>query len=197
MFIKASKFEKLIKTAYKDNRLHVGNDGEYFLAAGAGWSMAMKEHLIPKELKAIIIKYVGYMPDPQECFLALEEGDQAEVPGAFIGKENVKDMPFAEATHLAYIRNGVLFNIFQGATENRDFMIKASMIDLIDESEIDVQDGELRIRGPYLDLAGNQIIVENDRMQLRMFISSQDPAGAELLEYLEKADLNSFGKDEA
>lgn len=197
MFIKASKFEKLIKTAYKDNRLHVGNDGEYFLAAGAGWSMAMKEHLIPKELKAIIIKYVGYMPDPQECFLALEEGDQAEVPGAFIGKENVKDMPFAEATHLAYIRNGVLFNIFQGATENRDFMIKASMIDLIDESEIDVQDGELKIRGPYLDLAGNQIIVENDRMQLRMFISSQDPAGAELLEYLEKADLNSFGKDEA
>ena len=197
MFIKPSKFEKLIKTAYKDSRLHVGNDGENFLAAGAGWSMAMKEHLIPKELKAIIIKYVGYMPDPQECFLALEEGDQAEVPGAFIGKENVKDMPFAEATHLAYIRNGVLFNIFQGATETRDFMIKASMIDLIDESEIDVQDGELRIRGPYLDLAGNQIIVENDRMQLRLFISSPDPAGAELLEYLEKADLNSFGKDEA
>ena len=196
MFIKPSKFEKLIKTAYKDNRLHVGNDGENFLAAGAGWSMAMKEHLIPKELKAIIIKYVGYMPDPQECFLALEEGDQAEVPGAFIGKENVKDMPFAEATRLAYIRNGVVFNIFQSVSKTKDFMIQASLIDLIDESEIDDQDGELRIRGPFLDLAGNQIIVENDRMQLRLFISSPDPAGAELLEHLEKTDLNSFGEEE-
>ena len=46
------------------------------------------------------------------------------------------------------------------------------------------------------DLAGNQIIVENDRMQLRLFISSPDPAGAELLEHLEKTDLNSFGEEE-
>ena len=158
--------------------------------------MAMKEHLIPKELKAIIIKYVGYMPDPQECFLALEEGDQAEVPGAFIGKENVKDMPLAEATRLTYIRNGVAFNIFQSVSKTKDFMIRASLIDLIDESEIDDQDGELRIRGPFLDLTGNQIIVENDRMQLRLFISSPDSAGAELLEHLEKTDLNSFGEEE-
>ena len=81
MFIKPSKFEKLIKTAYKGGRLHVGNDGENFLAAGAGWSMSMRKDLIPKELRAIIIKYVGRMPDVDEYFLALEDGDQTEVPG--------------------------------------------------------------------------------------------------------------------
>ena len=196
MFIKASKFEKLIKTAYKDNRLHVGNDGEYFLAAGAGWSMAMKEHLMPKEMKAAVIKYVGRMPEREEYFLALEEGDQEEVPGAFIGKEDIKYLPYAEPTRLAYISNGALFNIFQSISKDRDFMIWAPMIDMIDESEIDVQDGELKLRGPYLDLAGNQIIVENDRMQMRLYISEPDVAEAELLGYLEKVDLNSFGEEE-
>ena len=78
MFIKPSKFEKLIKTAYKGGRLHVGNDGENFLAAGAGWSMSMRKDLIPKELRAIIIKYVGRIPDVDEYFLALEDGDQTE-----------------------------------------------------------------------------------------------------------------------
>ena len=196
MFIKASKFEKLIKTAYKDNRLHVGNDGEYFLAAGAGWSMAMKEYLMPKEMKAAVIKYVGRMPEREEYFLALEEGDQEEVPGAFIGKEDIKDLPYAEPTHLAYICHGTLFNIFQSISSDRDFMVRASTIDMIDESEIDVQDGELKLTGPYLDLAGNQIIVENDRMQMRLYISEPDAAEAELLGYLEKVDLNSFGEEE-
>ena len=158
--------------------------------------MAMKEHLMPKEMKAAVIKYVGRMPEREEYFLALEEGDQEEVPGAFIGKEDIKGLPYAEPTRLAYIRNGALFNIFQSISKNRDFMIRASMIDMIDESEIDVQDGELKLRGPYLDLAGNQIIVENDRMQMRLYISEPDVAEAELLGYLEKVDLNSFGEEE-
>ena len=196
MFIKASKFEKLIKTAYKDSRLHVGDDGVNFLAAGAGWSMAMRGDLMPKELKAAVIKYVGRMPCPGEYFLALEEGDQAEVPGAFIGKTDTRDMPYAEATHLAYIRNGVLFNIFQSVTENRDFMVPAQLVDVIDESVIDTWDGELKIAGPYLDIRNRQIIVQNDRMQLRLFISPTEGAEAELLNYLARTDLNSFGKEE-
>ena len=141
MFIKASKFEKLIKTAYKDSRLHVGNDGVNFLAAGAGWSMAMREDLMPKELKAAVIKYVGRMPDAEEYFLALEDGDQTEVPGAFIGKVDTRDMPYAEATRLVYMREGMLLNIFQAATESRTFMVQAQLVDLIDESVIDTWDG--------------------------------------------------------
>ena len=196
MFIKASKFEKLIKTAYKDSRLHVGDDGENFLAAGAGWSMAMREDLMPKELKAAVIKYVGRMPCPGEYFLALEEGDQAEVPGAFIGKTDTRDMPYAEATHLAYIRNGVLFNIFQSVTENRDFMVPAQLVDLIDEPVIDTWDGELRITGPYMDIRTRQIIVQNDRMQLRLLMAIPEDAEVEMLRYLAGTDLNSYGKEE-
>lgn len=195
MFIKPSKFEKLIKTAYKDSRLHVGNDDVNFLAAGAGWSVAMREDLMPKELKAVVIKYVGRMPDREEYFLALEDGDQAEVPGAFIGKIDTRDMPYAEATYLAYIRNGVLFNIFQSVTENRDFMVQSQLVDVIDESVVDTWDGELKIAGPYLDIRNRQIIVQNDRMQLRLFISPTEAAEAELLNYLAGTDLNSFGKE--
>lgn len=196
MFIKPSKFEKLIKTAYKDNRLHVGNDGENFLAAGAGWSIAMKEYLMPKEMKAAVIKYVGRMPEREEYFLALEEGDQEEVPGAFIGKEDIKDLPYAEPTRLAYICHGTLFNIFQSISSDRDFMVRAQLVDVIDESVIDTWDGELKIAGPYLDIRNRQIIVQNDRMQLRLFISPTEGAEAELLNYLARTDLNSFGKEE-
>lgn len=196
MFIKPSKFEKLMKAAYKGGRLHVGNDGENFLAAGAGWSMSMKENLIPKELRAIIIKYVGRMPDIDEYFLALEDGDQTEVPGAFIGEEETSGLPFAEATHLAYIHGSSLFNIFQSVSDSYDFMVLASLVDAIDESMIEEWDGELKIRGPYLHRKGNQIIVENDRMQLRLFIERAEDAEAELLDYLAGADLNAFGEEE-
>lgn len=195
MFIKPSKFEKLIKAAYKGGRLHIGHDGKNFLAAGAGWSAAMKEELMPKELKAVVIKYVGRMPDPEEYFLALEDGDQTEVPGAFIGKEETADLPFAEATHLAYVRGDILFNIFQSVKGDYDFMVMAALVDLIDESVLDEWDGELRVRGPYLDRYNNQIVMENDRMQLRLFIASAEEAEAELLDYLKDIDLNSFGTE--
>lgn len=195
MFIKATKFKRLIKEAYKGGRLHVGNDGVNFLAAGAGWSLAMKEGLMPKELKAAVIEYVGRMPDEQEYFLALEDGDQTEVAGAFIGKEETADLPFAEATHLAYVRGEALFNIFQSVNGDYDFMVMAALIDLIDESVIEEWDGELKIRGPYLDRNRNQIIVENDRMQLRLFIARMEEAEAELLDYLKDTDLNAFGEE--
>ena len=195
MFIKPSKFEKLIKTAYKGGRLHVGNDGENFLAAGAGWSMSMRKDLIPKELRAIIIKYVGRMPDVDEYFLALEDGDQTEVPGAFIGEEETSGLPFAEATHLAYVRGNNLFNIFQSVSDGYDFMVLASLVDAVDESMIEEWDGELKIKGPYLHRKGNQIIVENDRMQLRLFIARTEDAEAGLMDFLAGADLNAFGEE--
>ena len=197
MFIKPNKFEKLIKTAYKAGRLHVGNDGLNFLAAGAlggaGWSMAMEEELIPKELKAIIIKYVGRMPAKGEYFLALSDGDQAEVEGAFcIGEEDTKNLQYAEATHLVYVKMDHAFNIFQSVSEKYDFMIAAPLIDTIDESAIDEMDGELGISGPYLDRAGRQMIIENDRMQLRLFIQEPPDDEAEaLLDFLKEKDLNA------
>ena len=196
MFIKANRFEKIIKTAYKGRRLHVGNDGVNFLASGAGWALSMKEDLMSKELKAVVIKYVGRMPDPDEYFLALEEGDQAEVPGAFIGKTDTRDLPYAEATRLAVIREDALLNIFQAVTENRVFMVLAQLVDLIDESVIDTWDGELRIAGPYMDVRNRQIIVQNDRMQLRLFMTVPKDTEAELLNYLGKTDLNSYDEEE-
>lgn len=196
MFIKANRFEKIIKTAYKGSRLHVGNDGVNFLASGAGWALSMKEDLMSKELKAVVIKYVGRMPAPEEYFLALEEGDQTEVPGAFIGKVDTRNLPYAEATRLAVIREEALLNIFQAVTENRVFMVLAQLVDLIDESVIDTWDGELRITGPYMDVRNRQIIVQNDRMQLRLFMTVAEDTETELLDYLGKTDLNSYDEEE-
>lgn len=196
MFIKANRFEKIIKTAYKGSRLHVGNDGVNFLASGAGWALSMKEDLMSKELKAVVIKYVGRMPDPEEYFLALEEGEQTEVPGAFIGKADTRDLPYAEATRLAVIREDALLNIFQAVTENRVFMVLAQLVDLIDESVIDTWDGELRITGQYMDVRNRQIIVQNDRMQLRLFMTVPEDTETELLNYLGKTDLNSYDEEE-
>lgn len=197
MFIKPSKFEKIIKTDYKRERLHVGNDGINFLAAGAGWSLAMVEDLMPKELKAVVIKYVGRMPEKYEYFLALAAGDQAEVAEAFvIGKENTKELTYAEATHLAYVDGSMLYNIFQSANDKYDFFINASLVDLIDETMIDLSDGETGISGPFLDRSGRQIIVENDRMQLRLFMRSlNNEYEEELLNYLKETDLNAFGEN--
>lgn len=196
MFIKANRFEKIIKTAYKGSRLHVGNDGVNFLASGAGWALSMKEDLMSKELKAAVIKYVGRMPCPGEYFLALEEGDQTEVPGAFIGEADTRNLPYAEATRLAVIREDALLNIFQAVTKNRVFMVLAQLVDLIDESVIDTWDGELRITGPYMDVRNRQIIVQNDRMQLRLFMTVPEDTETELLNYLGKTDLNSYDEEE-
>ena len=75
-------------------------------------------------------------------------------------------------------------------------MVPAQLVDVIDESVIDTWDGELKIAGPYLDIRNRQIIVQNDRMQLRLFISPTEGAEAELLNYLARTDLNSFGEEE-
>lgn len=195
MFIKASKFEKLIKEAYKDGRLHIGNDGERFLAAGAGWSLSMTEELMPKELKAVVIKYVGYMPGEEDYYLALPDGDQQEIPGAFIGNIQTKKMGYAELTKLAYKHHRVWYYIGQSVTEDRAFMVKAYLIDMIDATAIEDYDGETQLNGPFIDFPDNQMIVENDRMQLRLFLLKPEEAEAELLAFLGERDLNAFGEE--
>ena len=196
MFIKASKFEKLIKEAYKDGRLHVGNDGKRFLAAGAGWSLSMTEELMPKELKAVVIKYVGWTPVSGEYYLADPKGDQMETPGYFVGNIQTKEMGYAEMTKLAYLYRQELYYIGQSVREDRAFMVKACLVDMIDETVIEDYDGETRLLGPFIDFQGNQMIVENDRMQLRLFLLRPEEAEAELLCFLGKLDLNGLGKEE-
>lgn len=195
MFIKASKFEKLIKEAYKDGRLHIGHDGERFLAAGAGWSVSMTEELMPKELKAVVIKYVGWMPQDGDYYLALPDGDQQEIPGAFIGHVPIKKMGYAELTNLAYRYRKELYYIGQSVNDERAFMVKAYLVDMIDEAAIEGYDGETKLDGPLIDFSGNQMIVENDRMQLRLFLLRPEEAEAELLDFLGERDLNAFGEE--
>ena len=195
MFIKASKFEKLIKEAYKDGRLHIGKEDEKFMASGAGWSLSMVEDLMPKEMRAAVIKYVGWMPENGDYYLAMPDGDQQEVPGAFIGVEDTRKLKYAEMTRLAYRDGKELFYIGQSVNEDRAFAVRADLIDMIDETEIDIKDGETKIVGPFIDFPGNQIIVENGRMQLRLFLLRPKEAEAELLDFLGERDLNSFGKE--
>lgn len=195
MFIKATKFEKLIKEAYNDGRLHIGSEDGRFLASGAGWSIAMKEDLMPKELKAAVIKYVGYMPLDGEYFLALPDGDQTEVPGSYVGKVQTKKLGYAELTNLAYRYRKDAYYIGQAVTENRTFMVKGSLVDTIDGTAIEDYDGETKLDGPFIDFKGNQMIVENDRMQMRLFLLRPEEAEAELLDFLGERDLNAFGEE--
>lgn len=195
MFIKATKFERLIKEAYNNGRLHIGSEDGMFLASGAGWSIAMDEDLMPKEMKAAVIKFVGYMPGDGCYLLALPSGDQTEVPGSYVGKVKTKKLGYAELTRLAYRLGKETYYIGQAVNENRSFMVKGSLIDMIDKTVIEDHDGETDLDGPYIDFPGNQMVVENDRMQMRLFLLSPEAAEAELLDFLEKRDLNSFGEE--
>ena len=48
-----------------------------------------------------------------------------------------------------------------------------------------------------MDIRTRQIIVQNDRMQLRLFMAIPEDAEVEVLRYLAGTDLNSYGEEKA
>ena len=81
MFISAAGFKKLVKEAYRNGSLRLGNNGYGILIAGSYWAMCVDEAELPKKAKAAIIELTGIIPEAGEMYHCTKEGNQMEMGG--------------------------------------------------------------------------------------------------------------------
>lgn len=80
MFIKTNTFRRMLKEAYKMNRLRLAQIDEKTLVINTGYQVINieRDKLLPPE-KACIIEFAGELPEVGEAFLCTEGGNQMEV----------------------------------------------------------------------------------------------------------------------
>ena len=201
MFIKASKFERLVKEAYKEGNLHIGCEDHHIMTSGTRWMIAMDRDEIPKELLAVLIKYAGRLPDEEECWLVTDEGLQSELPDAFMSMADLDDEEHEwhqiDPTGVLLEQKTKVYALYQrlfGST--RVIAVNALHTVVVDPGEIDMAGGERPVRGPFVDQGYTMIVWENDRMQFQIHgvKGRPDSSWAQLLEFFEQRCIRGIGE---
>ena len=205
MFIKQSVLERLMKSAFKGAGLTVGHPVEVdehgevikegYYVAGMYWTFWVKADHITKEMKAAIIRLCGDLPEPGEVFTAYKDGGcQYEIVD-FQQKE-VYDLQeiFEKATiefrksKLMIQENGHHYRLLQADNDtNRIVALNEVFLDLIAESAIEEDKGELPPEGPMaICSTGKLLMWGNNVCYLRACAyNTDDMETEEYLKYLE------------
>lgn len=79
MFTSDKILKKLIKEAYKLNRLKVARVGDTYYISGTTWKLECEKAFLKKEIKAAIIELAGELPDDGECMEIGKDGIQYDL----------------------------------------------------------------------------------------------------------------------
>lgn len=154
MFIKQNVLERLLKEAYKGSGLHIAHtisdtDEPIYVIASGRWVIWVGKEWLTKEAKAAIIKLCGDLPSIGEGYRAVKDYDnQYEIESKYdaalagygkCGQEVRK-------TKLS-INSGI--SVLQSPT-GEIYYIDKRILDMVDYSSIDTEEGEREPVGPYL-----------------------------------------------
>ena len=164
MFLKISELKKLMKAAYKNGTLIIGNaplagkDSEGLIIAGGYWAFGIEYVHAPKELKAAVMELGGEIPYDGHCYRALSEGNQEHI--GFTEHSNPATL-FKNCTYDLTITKVVIHflnsvRLLQNEADGHIIGINNDIIKLIDRKSIDYDAGEYEPIGPKS--AGNDIV---------------------------------------
>ena len=170
MFLKLSELKKLMKRAYKDGMLIIGNaqltgeDSEGLIISGGWWAFGIEYEHAPKELKAAVMELGGEIPFDGHCYRALSEGNQEHI--GFTEHSNPATL-FKNCTYdMTITKMAIHFldsvRLLQNEANGHIVGIKNKAIELIDLKSIDYDNGEYEPIGPRS--AENDIICWGNNM---------------------------------
>lgn len=179
MFVRSQIFKKLVKEAYSKGGLDVFNAGEELIVGGAYWRIQVIKDKIPKRELAAIIEFAGKLPEKGQAFTATKEGNQGKI---------IEEIPEADGMWMGISRISMITSRGENvrllqSTDRKIYMVYEHILSLIDRSQVDWQDGESEVEGPFL-VPDKTIIWRNNVMRLKVFCR-EDEASKELIEYME------------
>ena len=154
MMIRLSTFKRLIKQAWKKERLIVGADNEeYFIECGY-FVIRINKQYMPKGHKAALIELTGDLPEAGEVFKAGKDKDPEQVT-EFKDIWLLKDIDIAVRdvweTNVYVSHKGTMLRMLQSGDKN--MFITADFVNMIDR-DVD-RDVETEVEGPYLVETGD------------------------------------------
>lgn len=198
MFLKNSEFKKLINEAYKGIGLKVGNDGEGYYLSGGYWVVWIRKGCISKKGLASIIELTGELPKPGTGFEATKAGNQYEMQwrGEFSAWENANACDeMVEITPLILkYSSGQQARILQKAKDGRIVLVNERLVEMIDNTEVEYEDGETQAVGPLMSRKYPGVFWKNERMALHAYPRTDDE-NKNLIGYLEAFDIMNRGEN--
>ena len=153
MFLHMPTFKKLLKSAFRRDRLRVGNLDGGLLIHGGTFAVWLQNDMVPNKVKAAVMELTGELPEEGKLFKATKDGNQYEIP------ENPEwdiHRGLKEANKRYVVTPVVLndnrydtFRFLQQTVAGPIRVIKEDFISLIDLAEIDYNHGEDTPAGPY------------------------------------------------
>ena len=177
MFIKASVFERMLKTAWNKYGLHIQRDDEAIGISGGYWAVWIKYEEMPKEYLGSIIKVTGYIPEIGEEVLCTSDSIQQEVGCSSLDlmdramKAETKVIP----TNVIIIGCGIPFRMMVGA-DNSVGSIYEPALQSVDATQIDRKAGHTSITGPVKGARENKFFWYNNVMALSIRTNDTPPA---------------------
>lgn len=190
MFLRTNGFKRLLKEAYKGAGLHIGGTENTTILAGSYWAIEVFSHEIPKEKLAAIIELFGHIPNPGERWLLTKDEVQSEldVYDEYKAMKNMYGMPIkTHFTRLLVSDGSSTMRVLQAANGRID-LIDETFKKMIDPNEILPGHGELK--GPFLNGSKQYVFFSNGNMTLQIFSPRLAGYNLELIEYLERFNLN-------
>lgn len=166
MFIHMPTFKKLMKQAFSAGRLTVGNsNGGLFVECGT-FIVWLETSTIPNKVKGAIMELTGELPSEEHVFKAGKEGNQYELPWNYTW--NVREG--ARKADKRYIVSPIVlddsrynaFRFLQQAGTSNVKAISEVFIGMIDHAEIDQENGEGSVQGPYSTERGDIFYWQTD-----------------------------------
>lgn len=192
MFINTAMFKKLVKEAYNNQGLTVGNDGGGTFFEGGYWVLRVENGYLPNKEKAAVIEKTGELPEAGEVFKAMKKyGNQREIEwkdawdingSAEDAKERVNP------TDLLIVEENAICRLMQ--TENREILsLDEKLYQLVDNTCIDRRE-EDEAEGPFRSPGGKVLYWKNSICTYAACIrKTEDEKELEILSHLEKMRL--------
>lgn len=154
MFINAKGFKRLIKQAYNNWGLHIEHIEGMYAIASRRWTMEIIDTHLPKSIKACLIELIGDLPGEGEGIVARKkEAPQEEFGIASKGLEKIFDRMTHDITesNVRFLQDTDWLAVYQDVSTGAKLAINATFADLIDESELNEQEGECSPGYPRTD----------------------------------------------
>lgn len=189
MFLKDAKLKKIIKREYKKGVLRLGDMGERLYISGSCWIIIIKKTMIPKTLIAALYETAGELPEDGTSFLASRGGNQLETE--WVAKDTVimtaGHMKEAVLTDVLLEHLCVMQRVIQMVATGDIMLLDEEMVDMIDMTEIDRDNGETEPIGPLCN--SRAVCWENNAMTF-LVCGRMDEKHEELLKKLETFRLD-------
>ena len=195
MFIKNSKFKKLLKDAYKNHTLNVGRTEEgVFIIESPTWHMEVLEEFLTNEIKAMIVELVGDLPAAGQAFSYRET---QEVPQTMMmdclyenlwGMVQEQDWIEMEQTRIYLQTDNNLYHVLQSKSLSKDNVyMNTGYLAAVDKKACN--DGE-ELHGPIMNKR-NKVLWYSDEMALVMMPKIPSFTGEQkLLDVTNGLDMN-------